>query len=391
MVNPRHTVALRDVFKRAFERRGRAPFIEGNHVEVLIDGGPFFRRFIDAVKQAERYVYIESYIVSADTTGWRVAKALAERAREGVEIAFCIDGYGSLTLEAGYLDFLRGAGVKVLLFRPLSLTKRRWPWRKRNHRKIVVVDGRIGIVGGMNISDDYASIEDGGRGWRDTAVSVEGPAVAILESMFRRVWAKNGGADLESVYRSTRPDPDGEAVRFLANFGRRDRAFIRRAYLLAIIGAESTVRIMNAYFIPDRVLVRALIRAAKRGVRVELILAGATDVKSALYASRALYSKLLKNGIHVYEWSERVLHAKTAVIDGMWATIGSSNLDYLSSFRNLEVNAGIIGERIGRDMEHQFERDRSRSKEIELEVWKRRPLWMKLVEWFFSIVLKRIF
>lgn len=384
-------MALRDVFKRGFERRGRSPFVEGNRVELLFDGGPFFRRFIEAVKQAERYVYIESYIVVADTTGWRVAKALAEKAREGVEVAFCIDGYGSLTLDASYLELLRDAGVKVLLFRPPSLTKRRWPWRKRNHRKIVVVDGRVGIVGGMNISDDYASVEDGGRGWRDTAVAVEGPAVAILESMFRRVWATNGGEDLQSVYRSAPPDPDGEAVRFLANFGRRDRAFIRRAYLIAIIGAESSVRIMNAYFMPDRVLVRALIRAARRGVRVELILAGATDVKSALYASRSLYSKLLKHGIDVYEWSERVLHAKTAVIDGMWTTVGSSNLDYLSSFRNLEVNAGIIGERIGSDMEKQFALDRARSKRIELEAWKQRPFWMKTVEWFFSILLKRIF
>ncbi len=380
-------MALRNVLRRTFARVGSAPFIAGNRVEVLLDGGPFYRGLLAAIAGAERYVFLESYIVAADGTGWRVAEALAERARHGVEVAFLIDGYGSLMLDPEYLTFLREAGVKVLIFRPVVLFARRLPfWRRRNHRKLLVVDGRIGIVGGMNISDDYAAVEDGGRGWHDCAVRVEGPAVVTLETMFRRLWSESRGSDLESVFREGPTFPEGDQVRFLANFARRDRSFIRRAYLLAFLAAERSIRIMNAYFIPDRVLLRSLIRAARRGVKVEVIVAGATDVKSALYATRSLYSKMLKQGIELYEWEERVLHAKIAVVDGTWSTIGSSNLDYFSSYRNLEVNAGLLGDRIGGQLEDQFDVDRARSRKIDYAAWKKRPLWSKLVEWFFGLL-----
>lgn len=373
-------VALRDILRRALGQRPSSPYIAGNRIEVLVDGGPFYRALIEAIETSERYVFMESYIVAADQTGWRVAHALAERSRAGVEVAFSIDGYGSIALDTAYVDHLREAGVKVSIYRPISIVRGRLPWRRRNHRKMLVADGRIGIVGGMNISNDYAAVDDGGHGWRDTAVRVEGPAVAALESMFRRLWVESGGVDLQSVHVAAPAFPGGDEVRFLANFGRRDRSFVRRAYLLAIVAAERSIRIMNAYFLPDRVLLRALVRAAKRGVKVEIIVAGATDVKVALYATRSLYGRFLANGIQVYEWCERILHAKVAVIDGQWTTIGSSNLDALSSFRNLEVNAGILGARIGAAMEDQFEVDRARSNAIVAEEWRKRPLWMKVIE-----------
>lgn len=378
-------MALRDVLKRTFARVGLAPFLAGNRVEVLMDGGPFFGRILEAIESARRYVFLESYIVVADRTGWRVARALAARAKQGVEVAFIIDAYGSLTLDPEYTSFLRGAGVKVLNFRPIFRSTQKLPfWRKRNHRKVLIVDGDVGIVGGMNISDDYAAIEDGGEGWHDCAVRIQGPAVASLEAMFRRIWRESSSEDLISVFRPGESYPEGDQVRFLANFGRRDRAFVRRAYLLAFLAAEKTIRIMNAYFVPDRVLLRALARAVKRGVKVEVIVAAATDIKSVFFATRSLYSKMLKSGIDLYEWEERVLHAKIAVVDGTWSTIGSSNLDYFSSFRNLEVNAGILGERVGGELDDQFQVDRARSKKIAYSEWKKRPFWMKVVDWFFS-------
>jgi cardiolipin synthase len=380
-------MALRDVLKRAFARVGLPAFVAGNRVEVLFDGGPFYRRFLEAIESAERYVFLESYIVVADATGWRVAKALAERAKAGVEVAFIVDAYGSLTLDPAYLTFLREAGVKVMNFRPILRSTQRLPfWRKRNHRKLLVADGHVGIVGGMNISDDYAAIEDGGRGWHDCAVRIEGPAVATLEAMFRRLWSESKGEPILSGFREGPTYPEGDRVRFVANFARRERAFVRRAYLLAFISAEQTIRIMNAYFVPDRVLLRALIRAVKRGVKVEVIVGAATDIKSVFLATRSLYSKMLKNGIDVYEWEERVLHAKIAVVDGAWCTIGSSNLDYFSSFRNLEVNAGILSDRIGGELDDQFDIDRARSRRIDYAEWKKRPVWMKIVEWFFGFL-----
>ena len=166
-------MALRDVLKRALTRAGLPPFVPGNRVEVLVDGGPFFARFLEAIREAKRYVFLESYIVEADTTGWKIAKALAERAREGVEVAFIIDAYGSLTLDPEYIDFLREAGVKVMNFRPIWKWTKGVPfWRKRNHRKLLVIDGDVGIVGGMNIFDHYAAVEDGGQGWHDCAVKI---------------------------------------------------------------------------------------------------------------------------------------------------------------------------------------------------------------------------
>lgn len=376
-------MAIRD-FLRRFQRALPLPFVPGNRVTCLVDGGPFFSGIEEAIRSAARTVFVETYILRADKTGWRIANALIERSKAGVEVALCFDSYGSLGLDRALIDALNAAGVKTLEFRPISPLRGIWPWRKRIHRKSVIVDARIGIVGGQNICDDYAAIEDGGKGWRDTSVRVEGPAVVQLEAMFRRMWAEAKGAELTTASHAAEPFPEGHQVRFLGNFARRDRAFIRKAYVLAILGAEKSIRICNAYFVPDRVLTRALIRAAKRGVKTEIIIGAATDITAVLHMSRGLYSRLLFNGIKVYEWHDRILHAKTAVIDGEWSTVGSSNLDNLSSFRNLEVNATILGERVGGALDDQFELDRARSHPILPESWAKRPWVQRVIEWFFG-------
>jgi cardiolipin synthase len=173
--------------------------------------------------------------------------------------------------------------------------------------------------------------------------------------------------------RHRRPAPKSRRRPFFGSYARRERAFIRKAYLLAIVGATRSIRITHAYFVPDRVLRRSLIKAARRGVNVEIIVGGATDVPPALLMARALYLALLREGVSIYEFHERVLHAKTGVIDGHWSTIGSSNFDYMSIYWNLEVNVGIQGERIGSAMEDQFAVDKSRSRRIELRSWLTRP------------------
>jgi cardiolipin synthase len=370
-------------FLERLERRWRsrpAPFLPGHRVRVLVDGGPYFAALLEAIAAAERSVHLESYILRADRTGWRVARALAERARAGVEVALSIDGFGSLGLDPALLEHLRDAGAKVRVYRPLSVLEGRWPWSRRNHRKLVVVDGRLAIVGGFNLADEYAAPADGGGGWRDTGVEVEGPAVAGLERLFLALWDEEGGPRLSA----TSPPPPrfagGEQVRFLGNLEGRERRHVRRAYLLAIVSARRSVRITSAYFIPDRVIRRALIRAARRGVEVEVIVARNTDVPAALEAARAHYERLLAHGVKIHEWHERVLHAKTAVVDGEWCTVGSSNLDFLSSFRNLEVNAAIISRRVGAELEERFAADRARSVRIDLATWKRRPWWRRWLE-----------
>lgn len=382
-------MALRRFVPRGRTRPGR-PFLAGHEVELLVDGGPFFRRVIEAIEAARRYIYLETYILRSDETGWRIARALAARAQDGVEVAICYDAYGSEGLSSSFVRFLDEAGVKRLPFRPLSILRRSMPWSRRNHRKLVLVDGEVGIVGGLNLSDDYAAPESGGKGWRDTAVRVRGPAVHKLESLFRRLWRTEGGPALvSSPTTRLQPMPGGVAVRFFANFARGERAMIRRAYEAAIMGAHDHIRITNAYFFPHRALRRALERAARRGVKVQLILAGESDVRPAIYAARSLYARLLRAGVEVYEWHERVLHAKTAVIDGEWSTIGSSNLDPFSSFVNLELNAGIFSRRFGVKMNEQFEVDLAKCRRIELEQWRARPWTQRLLEMAFRWVTKR--
>lgn len=369
-------------------RPGRA-FLDGHRVELLVDGGPYFDRLLQDIAQAQRSIYIEAYILSADETGWRVAKALAQRAQAGVEVAISYDGYGSNDLSAKFLEFLDAAGIKHVAFRPVSLLKGSWPWSRRNHRKMALIDGQIAIVGGLNISNDYAAPEDGGAGWRDTAVRVEGPAVSQLHGLFRRLWKAEKGPELVTKAPERRdPISGGLAVRFIANFVLGERAIIRRSYEAAVQSAQQNVQIMNAYFFPHRKLRRALEDAARRGVRVQLILASNSDVGTAKYAARSLYTRLLNAGVEIYEWHERVLHAKTAVVDGEWTTVGSSNLDPFSFYVNLELNAGIFSRRFGAQMVTQFEADRSHCVRVDPARWARRPLRQKTLEFVFRWVSK---
>ena len=364
----------------------KTPYQLGNQARLLVDGGPFFEALLSAILEAEFYVFLESYIVVSDHVGWQVAEAIAAASSRGVEVAFCYDGFGSLKLDASFLNFLKSAGIKTLCYRPPSFSKRVWPWSRRDHRKMLVVDGKIGLVGGMNIAAEYASKAQGGEGWRDTAVRVEGPAVRDLESIFRALWARHGRQKLESAPRYEENASGTNRVAFLGNFGRRERAFVRREYLRVFSSAKKHIRIENAYFVPDRALLRALIKARSRGVKVEVIVARATDVPIAFYATRALYGKLLRAGVRIFEWHDRVLHAKTAVVDGRWATVGSSNLDYLSSFRNLEVNASFLDSPICRLFESQFDQDRSLALEVEPELWRMRSLGARFVDLILRLV-----
>ncbi len=354
---------------------------------MLVDGSAFFPALLEAIENAKSYVLIESYILASDETGQRVANALTRKAAEGVEVALSYDSFGSLgVLEDWFIESLQARGVLVFEFLPVSPFNVVASIQRRNHRKSLIVDGQIGIVGGLNISDDYASVEDGGKGWRDTAVRVEGPAVAQLEAFFRHNWRARGARPLRSLPLGCSPREGGVEVRFDTNEGRRDRAHVRRAYLAAIIGAQSTIRLTHAYFTPDAAIVRALKRAARRGVSVELITARATDVRASWHVARGLYGSLLSSGIRIHEWHERVLHAKTAVVDGSWVAIGSANLNRRSLRFDLEVNAFARTGSIGPEMDARFEADRARCEEVTLAAHRRRPRWVRFLEWFFGLL-----
>ena len=356
----------------------------------MIDGQPFFSRYLQAIDKAKNYIFVETYIFCDDQTGRKIQQALIRKAKEGIEVAVIFDAFGSLSLPTEFVDSMLAAGVRVHRFRPIRWTTRVGMLNRRNHRKILVVDGVLGFVGGMNLADNYAALEDGGAGWRDTAVAVKGPAVTQLDVLFRTMWEKCSHIPLRAAPQRPETYPDGYSVSFIANYGRIDRAEIHRAYLQAIHEAKESVRIATAYFTPDRRLLKALRSAAKRGVCVEIITAGATDLEVILHASRGLYGNLLRHGVKIFEYHERVLHAKTAVVDGRWSTVGSANLNHRTWILDQEVNATILGPEFGQKMEHQFMIDRAVSRPITKDLWRSRPVWRRITEWFFGLFRRLI-
>lgn len=341
---------------------GRAPWAEvtvgPNRVALLRDGFQAFPAMLEAIAQARSTICLETYILRDDTTGLRFINALMERAGSGVEVLLMYDAWGS-ELSPESVARLVDSGVKVKPFGPVFPMARLGrvfaKLLRRNHRKCLVVDGAVGFTGGLNIADDYAAVEDGGQGWRDTHVRLVGPSALELERLFLTTWKQQRGPAFDRR-RFERPPPPAHArLRILGNDFSLHRKDIRRAYAEAFGRARSSIFVTNAYFLPPAKLLKGLLAAARRGVRVAVILAATTDVKLVLFAARGLYAKLLHAGVEVYEWeSGRVLHAKTAVSDGLWATVGSSNLDPMSLRRNLEVNALVLDAQFAKAMERLF-------------------------------------
>ena len=366
----------------------RRPFAEitvGSHkLALLKDGRQAFPAMLAAIAQAKRTICIETYILRSDRVGTQFAEALAARARDGVEVNLLYDAWGS-SVASGMLDRLHRAGARTLAFHPLRFTGKRREiigrLTRRDHKKTLIVDSSVGFTGGLNIADDYAPWEDGGADFRDTHLRIEGPAATELEYFFLRTWRRGGGAPVDVMrYGGDRRSPD-PGVHVLTSEERHGRHSIRLAYLGAIRAARERIFITNPYFLPTIRILRELGEAAKRGVDVRIMVAGTTDVPAVLYASRSIYEILLKAGARLFEWRGRVLHAKTATIDGLWSTVGSSNLDYQSLRMNLEINAIIKGREFAASLEQMFEEDFAHCEEITSERWLKRPLWMKAASW----------
>jgi cardiolipin synthase len=269
----------------------------------------------------------------------------------------------------------------VIEYNPLAPWRKRWSIMRRDHRKILLVDSCVGFTGGMNIGEDYASIEDGGKGWRDMHAMLEGPVVLDLATLFRENWVKSGGDSFELPADIAPASTCDTLARVINNREFVQRYRFRRAYKQAIIGAERTISIMNAYFLPGIRLRRVLKKAAERGVNVRVIVPGTSDVKLVQLACEHQYRRLLRGGIQIYEWPERMMHAKTAVIDGVWSTIGSYNLDNQSMLQNLEVAVAMVDTDLGARMDDEFERDVALCHRVTLEDVKKRSIWRRIKGW----------
>ncbi len=355
----------------------------GNHVVPIVDGDRCFDLFIEAIKSAKFSINLETYIFNSDDVGWKFAHLLVEKAKNGVEVNLIYDAIGCIATTPGIFSFMREGGVEILEYHPILPWRKNWNPGLRDHRKILAVDGRVAFLGGINIGKEYAGEAYMGGNWRDSHLMIEGPAVKDVQYFFMENWYRNGGPMMnqESHFREVKRKGD-HLVMILSSKARKNIRPIKESYLSAIDNAEKSIYITNAYFVPTHKLYRTLIHAARRGIDVRLLLPAKSDLPIVKYASRYLYKKYLKNGIRVYEYTRSVLHAKTAVIDGVWSTIGSTNLDGHGFRRNLEINAVILDENIGKEMEEIFSNDMEFAQELLSEKWEKRSFVNYIIEWF---------
>jgi cardiolipin synthase A/B len=370
------------------------PLVAGNKVTLLQDGGPTYEALFTAIAGARDHINLETYILDDDELGRRVADALIAKQKQGVQVNLIRDSVGTLRTPREFFRRLSDAGVQVLEYNPVNPLRARagWDVNERDHRKLMVVDGRLAMLGGINISGVYSSSggsssESGGsrRGdnlpWRDTDLQLEGPVVADLQKAFMQTWQEQRGPPLAPRRYFPPPRNAGkDVVRAIASSPDEPYSQIYAALISAIRSAESEILLTNAYFAPDPQLLEALKEAAARGVDVKLLLPGSTDSWLVFHAGRGYYDELLRGGVKIYERRRALLHSKTALIDGVWSSVGSTNLDWRSFLHNQELNAVIVGPAFGEQMRAAFERDLAESQRITLEDWKRRPLDERLKE-----------
>lgn len=372
-----------------------SPLVLGNKLRLLQDGPATYAAMFAAIRAARHSINLETYIFEDGNIGTEFADLLLTRQAAGVQVNVIYDSVGCLDTPVEFFDRLREGGIRVLEFNPINpanVHKRKWLLNNRDHRKLLVVDGRIAFLGGINISESYSSgsfSRSGKRkhgqsqaGWRDTQLQIEGPVVAELQQDFLDTWARQKGPPLPEQNHFPKLVTEGnEIVRAIASESDEAANPIYLTLLSAIDHAERFIHLTNAYFVPDPRLVRALVGAARRGVDVQLILPGKSDSWLVFQAGRSHYTELLRAGIRIYERRDVVLHAKTASIDGVWATIGSTNLDWRSYLHNDEINAVILGTGFSRQMEAMFDKDRAASTLIEPDRWQRRSPLQHMKEW----------
>ena len=358
-----------------------AGWTPGNHVRLLQNGAEFFPALIAALDAAQHEIHLETYIFNADASGEAVRDALMRAARRGVAVRVLVDAVGSRELPPGWRDALASAGVELMAYRPPVPGWRVNPKSlRRLHRKLAVVDARIGFVGGMNLIDDYVPAGfDAPR--LDFSVEVQGPLIAALHRSARRMWQRVALARLQIAPRAgvepSWPVDGRTRAAFVVRDNFAHRRDIERAYLAALAFARRDILIANAYFLPGRRFRKLLKRAAARGVRVRLLVQGHTDHPFFQLAARALYRELLAAGVEIFEYHASELHAKVAVVDGHWATVGSSNIDPFSLLLAREANVLVDDRAFAEDLRARLDGACAGAAKLDPADWQRRPWWRR--------------
>jgi cardiolipin synthase len=379
-----------DMLKRhmiVMEEITGSPMVAGNKVTLLIDGPATYAAMYKAIQGAHDHINLETFTFEADEVGKGFADLLLRKQAEGVQVNLIYDSVGCLSTPAAFFKRLTAGGIHTLEVNPIDPLKARGDLlvTDRDHRKILIVDGEVAFTGGVNISGVYSKgYSRGGQDkeWRDTHVEIEGPAVAEFQRLFLDMWKRHKGSPLASRNYFPPLQPAGsDLVQVIASAPGENNRLTYLMYLSAILFARRSVYLTSAYFAPDDQTKAAVEDAVRSGVDVELVLPSISDENVILYAGRSYYEDLLEAGVKIYERRDAVLHAKTAVIDDVWSTVGSTNMDLWSFARNYEVNAIVIGSDFAQQMKALFAADAQASNQITREAWSRRSLSERVREW----------
>jgi cardiolipin synthase len=357
------------------------PVVAGNRIQALQNGDEIFPAMLDAIRGARKTINFESYIYWSGEIGKAFADALAERAKAGVQVRVLLDWLGSQKIDEALLGEMRGAGVEIYLFHPLS-------WydlgrvNNRTHRKILVVDGRVGFTGGVGIADKWQGHAQDADHWRDSHYRAEGPVVAQMQATFIDNWTKVSGKVLHGPDYLPALEANGDArAQMFSSSPEGGAESMQLMYLLVITAASQSIDLASAYFVPDRLTTEALVAAMKRGVRFRLIVPGPiVDTDVVRRASRSTWGPLLAAGAEIYEFQPTMYHCKVLIVDGLLVSVGSTNFDPRSFHLNDEANLNVYDKAFAAEQAAVFEQDIARSRRVTLEEWQNRPWHEKLLE-----------
>ena len=376
--------------KKHIQRVSGASFTDGNKVTLLWKGKETFQKIFDAVRNAKELLCLEFYIFRDDETGHELSEILKKKVSEGVKVYILYDHFGSFETPLRFWKSLKRAGIHVRASHPFKWTSP-FQYVYRDHKKLIIIDGEKAFTGGLNIANEYSGYYKFKRkaAWRDTGIFLEGPIAQLLLDVFKNSWRIWKGC-LILYTKHVEPFQHGlPAIPIFASSA-KSRRRMRKLLYYSINKAHKSIYLTTAYFTPSRRMLQVLEYAVARGVTVTILLPGRSDVAAAHYAGRASFTKLLKAGVHIYNYNGEILHAKTAVFDETWSVIGSANLDFRSLRKNDEGNVGIIDTGFAQQMIKVFHEDLQYSKNITLEKWLQRPFRDKLEERFFSMFRRRL-
>ncbi|MBI2189212.1 MAG: cardiolipin synthase B [Acidobacteria bacterium] len=381
-IDYRVTTPLRpdsDEFLHVLQATCQAAVQSHNRVEILTNGGQFYPAMRDAILQAQASVHLEAYIFQPGEAAEMLMEAMIARAREGVAVRLVLDSIGSAGLGRARTRRLREAGCRLYFYQPITWY-RVHRLNNRTHRELLIVDGRVAFTGGAGVADWWYRAERGLPPWRDTMVRIEGPIVGALQGVFAENWLASTGEILTSPLDWPTLAPAGTTEAMLAKSSPSDRATTSRVvFQMLVEGAASDIDISTPYFLPDRALRRALARAARRGVRVRVLVPGwHTDQRLVRLASRRLYGELLEAGVRIFEYRPGMTHVKLLLADGHWAVVGTTNVDNRSFEHNDEVNVAFREAAVAARLRRDFDTDLAASDEISCERWQRRSRLEKL-------------